>query len=108
MPKKEVIRTTDIREYRDYLALAFEGAAAWRSGLVVQFPDDDRNEPAAKELSRLAQTVKEVPTTLMEQYIRFSRQDGESASTDQSALLRSVGYQGSYDNAAEFVRALVA
>jgi hypothetical protein len=60
------------------------------------------------DLSRLAETVKDVPDGLMSRYIAIYAEDACDGSEREGELLRSVGFQRHYDNAAEFVRDLVA
>lgn len=73
------------------LALDFQSTAAWRRENAARYPDDRRNDEAAKLLDQLAVSAGLVPSDLETAWGRVF-EVYESASEDWSQMLREVGF----------------
>jgi hypothetical protein len=83
----------------------FEGQAEWRRGKAEEYPDDLRNQEAARIFDRLAATADLVPPDVIAAY-ECEFEDGPD-SEEWSEMLRQVGFHTAYDTAEEFVRAFI-
>jgi hypothetical protein len=93
-------------QVRELLRNDFESNAMWRIQKAADYPQDYRNDEAAKLLTKLADSVDDVPDTLL---VLFSLHwgDGEESSSHLEEYLeavRRVGFGDFPKNATEFVR----
>jgi hypothetical protein len=69
----------------------FRGKADWRATKAEQYPGDHRNKNAAAMLQRLADTVADVPQTLLDAYeAAYRRWDDAYQIIDD--MLREIGF----------------
>jgi hypothetical protein len=93
-----------------------ESTADWRREKAQQFPDDDRNPRAAKELDELASGIGQifesdpVYAQVVEQHETLIGLGMDAASwaverlnEDVAAELRSIGFHGGYESAHSFL-----
>jgi len=82
--------------------------ARWRRAKAAEFPNDDRNLPAAEMLERVAATVDDVPDNLMRQYGEAWHPEISAKTSEvQSVLMRDIGFRSATDSAAKLIEHLL-
>lgn len=102
-------------EHLDHLIEAIGHTAEWRSGKAVEYPDDDRNAAAERELSELADSLCALPEShpLVVAYEAYWEgladwdRDGTNSYTTQNEAIKAIGFRASYDDGAGFLRSLL-
>jgi hypothetical protein len=83
----------------------FELQAEWRRKKAEEFPDDARNQEAARILDRLAATAERVPPDVLAAYYELFEDLPDTE--ELSDMLRNIGFGSTYDTAEDFVRAFI-
>lgn len=102
---------TDQESLKDQILITLDSTAEWREGKASEYPDDERNAEAVKELRLLYNEIEKIPAadplfnTLQEEFDRAA--DLFGFCEGESELNRAIGFHRSFTTGREYLAELI-
>ena len=90
-----------VSDSREILQSQFESQAEWRRQKVIEYPDDARNEYAAKLFDKLASSVSEIDADWITAHEELFDDLPDSEAWQE--MMKSVGFRYEPESAAQFL-----